>query len=218
MEGGKGRTWMPPKGLDDAVFERGFFLSDSAILASLSKRIPSTIETALRRPSVRSYVREGGGSERTFVDDEHLDPLPLGIGVPVLLDVGNQLLDTARPDPDTRKRVNRLSTNVARRHARRGRDGDGVGVGFVLALEGRDDFAEKDGFARSCARSLSVPARERGGEERRTGRPGEEDVLPVLDDQLVNRLLFGTQDDLLLDIHRFAHQQPPCTARCVPDA
>lgn len=85
----------------------------------------------------------------TFINDENFAPLPFRIRVSILLDLVDQLLRALDSNSDSRKRVNRSSTNVARGHSSRSRDCDGIGVSSVFAFERSNDFSQEDRLSRT---------------------------------------------------------------------
>lgn len=102
----------------------------------------------------------------TFIDDEHLDALPLGLGRLVPHDVADELIRRADAKSDPSERMDGRPADVARGHARRSRDGDGVPTAAVLALEGADDLTQEDRFSSSCAVEGNARASQRCKGER----------------------------------------------------
>lgn len=86
--------------------------------------------------------------ELTLINDQDLDALPLGLGRLIPQDIADKLIRCPEAEADPGERVNRGSADVARGHAGRSRDGDGVSTPSVLALQRTDDFAQEDRFAR----------------------------------------------------------------------
>lgn len=153
-----------------------------AILAILSNRWPSTIETGSRTRQPARSARCEFVARLTLVDDEHLGPLPLGDRGAVALDVHEELLGGLIAQPDSSKRVDRRAANVARCHASRSSDGDGIDVALVLAPEGGDDLAKENRLARTCimraASHVSIAARSRAEKEHAPADPVKKTFLP----------------------------------------
>lgn len=137
---------MPPNGRLDPTF----FLRAEPIAASLSKRMPSTMETERSKVSfLPPRQRRAALAALTLIDDEHLDALPLATRHTILLDLADEELDRIVAEPDAGERVDRRSANVASGHSSGGSDGHSVGGSLVLALEGGDDLTKEDRLARS---------------------------------------------------------------------
>jgi hypothetical protein len=91
---------MPPKGA-------GLCLMRLPISASLSKSLPSTIET--KRTVTYGLCKSDA---LTFIDDKNLSPTPPRAGFPVFHDLLDELLSTLHPQANTSKRMDRHSANV----------------------------------------------------------------------------------------------------------
>ncbi|KAF8216897.1 hypothetical protein K438DRAFT_1558784 [Mycena galopus ATCC 62051] len=95
------RTWMPPNGWT-------FFLNVLPIRDNLSKRSPSSIDTASR--SARTCAKEG--TPPTFVDDQDFRPHPSGARLLVLADLASELFRGFDAESYPRERMNRDATNI----------------------------------------------------------------------------------------------------------